>query len=250
MGKQRGNVDYSQIILSDDYLLTVYGDVYKNFKQIARNLGVTSTKALEIGAGDFSLAEKYFNQVIKTDIESNKNSKLGKGIDSQQLPYKNNYFDIIIAKDSLHHFKDPYRSLNEIHRVLKPGGIFIVSEPYWSLLGRLIFKFLHPEKWDTNPRHVKIESSSPWESNQALLYLLKGKFSKEFKSNVPGLKLNVLNSSYGISYALSGGVFARTIIPSKFLLLVYKLEKKILLFSKPFVGLNIYAVFIKEIGSL
>ena len=248
MGKQRGNVDYSQIILSDAYLLTVYRDVYKNFKQIARNLGVTSTKALEIGAGDFSLAEKYFDQVIKTDIESNMNSEFANGVDAQYLPYKNSFFDIVIAKDSLHHFKDPYKSLNEIHRVLKPGGIFIVSEPYWSLLGRLIFHFFHPEKWDTNPRHVKIESSSPWESNQALLYLLKGTFTKEFNSSVPGLKLTVLNSSYGISYALSGGVFARTIIPSKLLLVVYNFEKKILLLSKPFVGLNIYAVFTKENG--
>jgi SAM-dependent methyltransferase len=248
MGEKRGNVDYSHIILADTYLLTVYKDVYKNFKQIARNLGVASTSALEIGAGDFSLAEIYFDQVIKTDIESNTKSKFGNGIDSQQLPYKINSFDIVIAKDSLHHFKDPYKSLNEIHRVLKPGGIFIVSEPYWSLLGRFIFNFLHPEKWDTNPQHIEIDSSSPWESNQALLYLLKGKFSKEFESKVPGLKLNVLNSSYGISYALSGGVFARTIIPSKFLLLVYKFEKKILLLTKPFLGLNIYAVFTKEIG--
>ena len=34
MGEKRGNVDYSHIILADTYLLTVYKDVYKNFKQI------------------------------------------------------------------------------------------------------------------------------------------------------------------------------------------------------------------------
>lgn len=48
--------------------------------------------------------------------------------DIQKLPYKNESSDIIIGKAVLHHVNLP-KAVKEVHRVLKPKGIAIFSDP-------------------------------------------------------------------------------------------------------------------------
>ena len=246
MGKSdRGEVDYSLIIRNDAFLYRVYEDIYKEFERISGISGITKAKVLEIGAGDFSCAEKYFPSVIKSDVESSSDDVLIENHDVDGLSYPNNYFDIILAKDVIHHFKNPINNLVELSRVLKPGGLIIVSEPYWSLLGRFIFRFFHPERWDTKVLRLEIDSLDPWISNQELLYLLNSKFKEEFKNRVPSLQIKIYGPTYGLAYALSGGVFSRTFIPANLLLVIYKLEKKIFKITGRFLALNIIASFKK-----
>ena len=49
-----------------------------------------------------------------------------------QLPYKENFFDLIICSEVLEHLEDYHAAIDEIYRVLKPGGKFLSSVPsYW-----------------------------------------------------------------------------------------------------------------------
>ncbi|HSH04646.1 MAG TPA: methyltransferase domain-containing protein [Anaerolineae bacterium] len=48
---------------------------------------------------------------------------------AEYLPYPDNYFDFIIAADTLEHTLSPQQALTEIHRVLKPNGILAASFP-------------------------------------------------------------------------------------------------------------------------
>ncbi len=50
-------------------------------------------------------------------------------MDCQQLQFKNNFFDKVISLETLEHLPDSEKFLKEVVRVLKPGGIFIVSTP-------------------------------------------------------------------------------------------------------------------------
>ncbi len=67
--------------------------------------------------------------------------------DAYDLPYESNFFDFIFCLNSFHHYRDKNHILNEIDRVLKPGGIFILLDPFtdnilrkcWSLILKLIF---------------------------------------------------------------------------------------------------------------
>ncbi|GAX36704.1 class I SAM-dependent methyltransferase [Nodularia sp. NIES-3585] len=43
----------------------------------------------------------------------------------EKLPFSNQTFDLVFARQVLHHAQDLQRLCNEIYRVLKPGGIFI-----------------------------------------------------------------------------------------------------------------------------
>ena len=47
------------------------------------------------------------------------------------IPFGNEYFDVVSAFDVIEHIhpKDTFKALSEIHRVLKPGGIFVMTTP-------------------------------------------------------------------------------------------------------------------------
>jgi ubiquinone/menaquinone biosynthesis C-methylase UbiE len=47
--------------------------------------------------------------------------------DAERLPYNDGFFNGVVCSSSLEHFKDDARSLNEMRRVLKPGGRAILT---------------------------------------------------------------------------------------------------------------------------
>lgn len=49
--------------------------------------------------------------------------------DKTALPFENDCFDTVIALEVFEHFSNPQFVIEEVRRVLKPGGIFIASTP-------------------------------------------------------------------------------------------------------------------------
>ena len=67
--------------------------------------------------------------------------------DSSSLPFPDGSFDAVVVRGGLHHFPEYWKLLAEIYRILKPGGVFICSEPtddfpLYRLLRGLIYKFM------------------------------------------------------------------------------------------------------------
>ncbi|MDP2926058.1 MAG: class I SAM-dependent methyltransferase [Nanoarchaeota archaeon] len=52
--------------------------------------------------------------------------------DGEKLPFNDNAFDVVICMDSLVHFPNPRRAINEAYRVLKKDGVYVcsTSNPY------------------------------------------------------------------------------------------------------------------------
>ena len=73
---------------------------------------------LDLSENMISEAKKRLND----DVEL----KIG---DSENLPYEDNKFDVIICNASFHHYIHPKKVLNEIKRVLAPNGILILGDP-------------------------------------------------------------------------------------------------------------------------
>jgi ubiquinone/menaquinone biosynthesis C-methylase UbiE len=60
--------------------------------------------------------------------------------DAQYLPFNNDSFDVVTSLEALEFFPDPQQALLEMMRVLKPGGLFIVTNRIgsdaWKMPGR------------------------------------------------------------------------------------------------------------------
>lgn len=57
--------------------------------------------------------------------------------DVQDIPFPSNYFDLVININMLHLMKEPLTMLNEIGKVLKPEGLFFITDLRRSILGYL-----------------------------------------------------------------------------------------------------------------
>jgi len=70
--------------------------------------------------------------------------------DAESLPYADGYFDCVLCTFSFHHYSTPERALEEMKRVLKPGGVLhILDNNRRSFLGLyglwdLYFKLTEP----------------------------------------------------------------------------------------------------------
>ena len=99
---------------------------------------VKGKKALDIACGkgiitnEFSkqFSEMYGIDYSKSEIEYAKKAyphiKFTAG-DAHNLPYPNDYFDVVFSNCSLEHFKNDKKALKETIRVLKKGGIFATT---------------------------------------------------------------------------------------------------------------------------
>jgi ubiquinone/menaquinone biosynthesis C-methylase UbiE len=109
--------------------------------------GITEGLALEIGPGPGYLGLEWFKNTegtqlrgldISTDMiavaERNaENYGLRNRIEyvrssGDKMPFDNSMFDAVFTNGSLHEWADPKNTMNEIWRVLKPGGRIFISD--------------------------------------------------------------------------------------------------------------------------
>ncbi|WP_407415621.1 class I SAM-dependent methyltransferase [Methanobrevibacter sp.] len=60
---------------------------------------------------------------------SMQNSLVEEKVDIQDIPYEDNYFDLIYCSNILEHVEDDKKGMNELYRVLKPGGTALILVP-------------------------------------------------------------------------------------------------------------------------
>lgn len=93
---------------------------------------------LDVGGGTGRVAIHFKDIVAKIFIADSSSSMLqeaqSKGLSaintqSEYLPFEDSQFDRIIMVDALHHVANQQQTLDEMWRVLKPGGRMIVEEP-------------------------------------------------------------------------------------------------------------------------
>ncbi|MBN1527142.1 MAG: class I SAM-dependent methyltransferase [Candidatus Omnitrophica bacterium] len=65
--------------------------------------------------------------------------------------YQDDFFDVVIMKDVIEHLTDPKGTLEEIRRILKPGGIVCVNTPN---IASLTSKVLGARWWGVKQAHL------------------------------------------------------------------------------------------------
>ena len=91
--------------------------------------------------------------------------------DIQELPFEDNSLDFVVSTLSLHHWSEPKRAIQEINRVLKPKGQFLIFDVrrdshrlfYWLLRFAQTFILPSPMKRINEPTSSFLASYSPIE---------------------------------------------------------------------------------------
>ncbi len=162
--------------------------------------------------------------------------------DANKLPFKNNYFDVVLFLDVLEHIKDDLKAVREAKRVLKNNGIIIVTSPALSFIW---------SKHDVNQGHFRRYSKETI-CELASDADLKIKFVSYFNfflsppiillrmlSNIGPLKF-LANYDRGINYDIAFNNLVNTILKKIFLSEASLLEH----IRFPF-GISISAVLVK-----
>jgi ubiquinone/menaquinone biosynthesis C-methylase UbiE len=82
----------------------------------------TQLTGIEISANMVKLAEKNAEEY---GLSSRINYVIG---DARNMPFIDNTFDGVFTNGSLHEWAKPIDIFNEIYRVLKPGGVYFISD--------------------------------------------------------------------------------------------------------------------------
>ncbi len=110
---------------------------------LSRARSENGLKILNMGAGtgdDLSVI-KQFGEIYVIDIDPNALELIPKELivekklcDACNIPYPDDFFDLVVAFDVLEHIEDDITAINEIGRVMKPNGVFVFTVPAFNFL--------------------------------------------------------------------------------------------------------------------
>ena len=195
---------------------------------------------LEVGAGAGFSKNFIANKNFKIcDIEQHEHLDLKK-IDAQNTGLPNESFNFVIASNMLHHVAYPVKFLNEIYRILKPGGKLIIQEAYCSITFQIITMLMKHEGFDFtkniwSENEPMSNEKDAWAGNIAVPHLIfddEEKFKNEF-----GTKFVIKHQKVYecLLFLNSGGVSSKTFyIPmNNFFLKILDFFDKFIIFLFP-----------------
>jgi SAM-dependent methyltransferase len=137
-------------------LLFWYRELYHDqFKAFA---DPSALSILEIGSGTSPL-KQFLSNVITSDVLEL--DYLDLVFDCHEIDkldtIKDNSLDVITLTNVLHHLKNPIAFLNRAANKLKRNGKVIATEPFFSAISTVIFKYLHHEPVDLKISEPELE---------------------------------------------------------------------------------------------
>jgi len=105
-------------------------------REVADALGIRDVYGVDIDEMALKKAACRDIKVFKADLNSD------------PLPFKDDFFDIVLMEEVIEHLVNPYNAIREAYRVLKRGGLFLLSTPnlaWW--LNRLALLLGYQPYW-------------------------------------------------------------------------------------------------------
>jgi len=170
---------YKQAMKADQ---KIYTFMYERIPQKIKEMEV-----LEIATGPGLLARHVApaaKRMVATDYSDGMIAEAKKGecpanltfevADAMNLPYADNSFDAVLIANALHIVPDPVKALNEIERVLRPGGLLIAPTfvEHKGTLGSRI--------WSGILKIAGIRFEHQWSAQEYLKFLEDNGWTVEF----------------------------------------------------------------------
>ena len=137
---------------------------------LARRYGKKGARLLEVGSGMGHLVgsledtfETYGMDLNHWAVKQSKavlNKTSLETASAQELPFKDDAFNVVIIKHIVEHLPEPQKAINEIGRVTEKGGMLILATPNLDSL-------LKPWKGDQwigyqDPTHISLKTPAEW----------------------------------------------------------------------------------------
>lgn len=104
--------------------------------------------------------------------------------------FKDNFFDLIVCKDSLHHFKNPNNAINEMLRILKKDGVIYIQDLRRDVPLYILKTIIPP---DNNMKKLIYYSVRSAYTKKEILHILKENNIKKFDFKIRKINNNLLN---------------------------------------------------------
>ncbi len=80
---------------------------------------------------------------------------------AEQLPFLDGSFDVVTCRLAAHHFMDAGAAFREVHRLLRPGGRFVLSDNY-APDDEALDRFINTLETVRDPTHVRSQTLGGW----------------------------------------------------------------------------------------
>ncbi len=177
---------------------------------------------VELGSGGGFLDSAIPN-LVKTDVIPL--PFLDMVCHAEAMPQADQSVGAIYMVNVLHHICDVERFFAEAQRVLVPGGVVAMIEPYVSPFSRFIYTHIHHEPFDTEAKSWKLEPSGPLSGgNDALPWNIFVRDRALYEERYPGLPIEEVTPHTFLSHILSGGVTMRSLVPAMLIPMLQRFE--------------------------
>ncbi len=120
---------------------------------------------------------KHAIELAKKNCKKFKNVKFKIG-NVYKLPFANEYFDLIICKDSIHHFDDLNSCLKELRRVTKKNGYIYLQDLKRNLPAYLLKRSTPPDNLVKKLQYYSTRAAYTISELKKTLLILKFRFFK------------------------------------------------------------------------
>ena len=97
---------------------------------------------LDVGCGRGEHVE-IFNKLgfdaYGVDLEATAPKTSRVDLETEKIPFPDNYFDFIMSKSSIEHVRNVYHLTEEMRRVLKPGGKIVIMTCDWKAIHHIFY---------------------------------------------------------------------------------------------------------------
>lgn len=159
---------------------------------LADQTDLKNATVLDIGTGAGYITHsisRFCKKMESVDLYDERIEKSGYNftqVDSEKLPFEDNFFDIVITNHVIEHVPDQQLHVNEAYRVLKKGGTVYLATPnkFWLTDPHYKLPFISwlPRKWAGT--YLKLVKKKEWDiyplSYREVRELARHKFSAKY----------------------------------------------------------------------
>ncbi len=176
-----------------------------------------SGPVVDLGGGSGHLKDSFPDVIVFDILQSSHVDVVG---DAHRLPFADDTLRAGVMLDVLHHLERPVEFLQEVARVLKPGGRLAMIEPAMTPVAWIFFNYFHQEPVDLSAdpfadAHEADPLRDPFDSNQAIPWLMFARATgrTQFADALPNLRIFEQRLVSLMVYPLSGGFKRWSLIP-------------------------------------